>query len=89
MSRLQADVRRLVARLREERLAQGVKQHQIADMVGVPNSMISHIESGSVPDPKASVVLAYLTTLGGRDWLDRALPRSSGDDADPAVGGVR
>lgn len=94
MSLLQAEVRQVVKTLREARMAAGLTQKDIAAVVGVSSSTVALVESGSVSDPKLSLVLGYLQALGVEEgWLDRVLPQPADVDylpePPPEPGGAR
>lgn len=59
--------------LREARISAGLTQAEMADLVGVDNSYISRIESGSSDPPSHEKVLALVDGLGITDAEERKL----------------
>lgn len=66
--------RRIIAMLKEARIAQGLTQAQVAERMGVTQGRVAEIENDPWPDPYVSTLAAYAHALGG-EILIEAVPK--------------
>jgi transcriptional regulator with XRE-family HTH domain len=64
MTTNQSAIQRLLNRIQEERLRQGVSQNALAKTSGIKQAQISRLESGRSKDPSLATVLSLMGALG-------------------------
>jgi ribosome-binding protein aMBF1 (putative translation factor) len=75
---LDEDTRAALAALRAERERRGLSLADLAERTGMDKAMLSHLETGKIPNPTLSTLRAYAKALGKR------LVWSTEDISDPA-----